>query len=782
MTAIPPIEPRDPILRANAQGLARVDVQGATLVVTFQRTIRLPDQQYLLVPRSYSLTGGQRLFPRVQRVEQIGPAQVRLLLDGEGDFSIYTLAVNGLDIDPFFASVKLRFRLACDDPFDFRAPPPPAPAETSSVTIDYLARDYASFRQALLDFVSTRMPAWVERSEADIGMMLLELFAAAADQLSYMQDRVANEAFLSSATQRRSVAGHLALIGYEMDEGAAAFTWLHFAVTGASTLPTEPGLQVGTSPRRPDEPPIIFETMVPATLRPEHNAMELYNWGNPDACLPQSALSAALVGSFEHLRAGDYLLFDDGPDQRDVVRLAARPEIVPPDPIRAHPARPLTLIRWLPALPLSGDYCIRTTTVRGNLALASHGETIAAPEVLRELSPEEKAAVRAAAAARTAGQRVPRVRLRLARGPLAYLDAETLALAAPLTRSTGAPAAADAFGIPVAHSVSTLSIEVEGIARRWQPRRTLLDSRQDDLVFRVELDDQGDATVVFGDNLFGRRPDDTARITATYRVGGGTIGNVAADTLVLARPRSNETIDWLATVTNPLPARGGHDPETRDYARRFGPSGFTQPLVAVTPGDYQAIAQSFTDSEGQPALQRASAAFRWTGSWLTATLAIDPLSQDRLDPGLRRDLLAFLETQRLAGYDLEIIRALYVPVDLAIEFCAVRGFRDADVRQELEQVLGSGDLPDGRRGFFHPDNFTFGDSLYISRLYAAIMAVPGVESAQIARLARLRASRPDLETAANLRQGYLRVGSDQIIRLDNDRNFPENGVLRVSGA
>ena len=58
-------------------------------------------------------------------------------------------------------------------------------------------------------------------------MMLLELFAATADNLSYMQDRVANEAFLGTATQRRSVAGHLALIGYQMDEGASAYTWLH---------------------------------------------------------------------------------------------------------------------------------------------------------------------------------------------------------------------------------------------------------------------------------------------------------------------------------------------------------------------------------------------------------------------------------------------------------------------------------------------------------------------------------------------------------------------------
>jgi predicted phage baseplate assembly protein len=336
-----------------------------------------------------------------------------------------------------------------------------------------------------------------------------------------------------------------------------------------------------------------------------------------------------------------------------------------------------------------------------------------------------------------------------------------------------------AFDAPREHSVSTLMIEVEGFDRPWQPRPTLLDSPPDEQVFRVEVDDQGDATVVFGDNIFGRQPDETARITATYRVGGGTVGNVAADTLILPRPRPDERTPWLTSVTNPLPARGGRDRETSDHARRFGPATFKQPLVAVTAGDYQTFAQSFVDPQGQPLLQRASAAFRWTGSWPTAVLAVDPRGEERLEGGLRSDLLAFLEGRRLAGYDLDVIRALYVPVELAIEFCLARGFRAGDVQQQLQQVLGSGDLPGGRRGFFHPDNFSFGDNLYVSQLYATIMTVAGVESAQITRLAKLRAARPDAETSANLRQGYLRAGADQIIRLDNDRNFPENGTLAI---
>ncbi|HMQ35305.1 MAG TPA: hypothetical protein PKD53_31590, partial [Chloroflexaceae bacterium] len=447
--------------------------------------------------------------------------------------------------------------------------------------------------------------------------------------------------------------------------------------------------------------------------------------------------------------------------------LIERPEVLPADPIRARPDGPLTVVRWSAATPLSGDYCLATTTARGNMVPATHGETVVA-EALRELSPEERAQVAAAAALRS-GWRTPRQRLRLARGPLAFLDPATLALAAP-------PGAEAPGGGP---SAPAISVSVEGFERPWQPRPSLLDSRPDELVFRLEIDDAGDDAVVFGDDTFGRRPDEAARVTATYRVGGGAAGNVAAGTLVEPRPRPNESFAWLDAVTNPLPATGGRDPETTDHARRFGPASFQAPLVAVGPGDYQALAQSFLDAQARAPLQRARAAFRWTGSWLTATLAVDPRGTAELDEGLRAELLQFLEGRRLAGYDLAAIGARYVPVELEVAFCPAPGFRAADVAAELRRALGGGLLPDGRRAFFHPDNFSFGDSLFVSRLYAAIMAVPGVESARITRLARLRADESAEETAANLRQGALRVGADEIVRLDDDRNFPEHGSLVV---
>lgn len=810
----PSIQCPSPVLRPGAQGIARVAVDdvNAQLVVTFRAPFSSPPQPYLFDPLSYSLTGGQRLFPRILKAEPLNPTSppasrgadgesVLLTLDGEGDFSIYTLTVNGPGIDPFFSSAKLRFRLACDDRFDCRpAVRQPSQQPELPVVIDYLAKDYSSFRQALLDFIPTRLPGWTERSEADIGMTLLELLAATADNLSYLQDRVANEAFLKSATQRRSVAGHLALIGYQMDEGASAHTWLQFEVNTTQMLAGDPGFQVSNQPGTVgavdaavpnNQPVIVFETMGKATLDPAYNAhntlapIRLYDWGNNDCCLPMQAVSAALVGRLDGLMPGGYLLFDDGTGHRDIVRLTASPDIVSlqqvshlattSPPMGSPPAGFITVVSWSPATPLHYDYCIADTTVSGNLVLATHGETIS-DETLRSLTDEQKAEVNAEIAARQSWQRIPRQRLRLANAPLAHLDPQTLARGMPPSAMpTVMQDPATSFTTRAPRSISTLKVTVDGVP--WQEKASLLGSLPDAQVFRVEIDDAGEATVVFGDGTFGQRPPETATVLATYRLGGGQIGNIGADTLVV--PRLDAPAPWLISVTNPLPAVGGRDLESRDHARRVAPSTSHQPLVAVSGADYEAAAAALTDGSGRQLIQRAKASFRWTGSWLTVTLAVDPLDAEGLTPELRRALLHDLAAKHLAGYDLEITGPIYLPVELDVEFCAAPGARPIDVQQSIQQALSDSELPGGVKGFFHPDNFTFGDNLYVSKIYAAVMAVPGVARAQITRLARLHAEEPESETACNLSQGFLAAGPDQIIRLDNDRNFPQNGTLTV---
>jgi hypothetical protein len=97
------------------------------------------------------------------------------------------------------------------------------------------------------------------------------------------------------------------------------------------------------------------------------------------------------------------------------------------------------------------------------------------------------------------------------------------------------------------------------------------------------------------------------------------------------------------------------------------------------------------------------------------------------------------------------------------------------VEEALLVALGDQPLPDGRQGFFHPDNFSFGQSLYLSELYRAIEAVSGVDSAEVVKFHRFsQALNEELE------RGSIPMGRLEVVQLENDPSFPENGVMQFN--
>jgi hypothetical protein len=754
---IAPLDCADATLQAGLISLQQVEVTDGdppSLLVTLAPADAVTRAPWLLQAQGYALSGGVRRFPRVVGVDRAPPRadQLRLSLDWDGDFSTYTLALAGPGVDPFFAGRTLRFHLACEGAFDCRPHAPAGlPAAAAGVPIDYLAKDYASFRQALLDFLAARMPGWTEHSEADVGIAVLELLAATADTLSYVQDRVANEAFLGTARQRRSVQGHLALVGYELDEGAAAHAWLQLAVRPDAVL-LPPGFQVAGVPQpAPDDP--VFETLAPRLLHREQNSLGLWDWGRgtqeTPCCLRAGTTSATLVGSAPSLRAGDWVLFAD----QDAGAVALSRLDADAEPVSRRPddgyGPDLTAIRWSTATPLRHDYCVPRTVVRGNLVLATHGRSVTAERLALPV-------LGLAAAARQ-----PRLRAALARGPLTWVDAQVLTLA----------------GLPVPgpwagrRSVPQISLTID--REPWTVLPTLLGSGPRDRVYRLEPD-RDHLTLAFGRGEtaegrpgMGLPPPQGSDLEASYRYGGGAAGNVPAGSLNVPLDAG---ANWLISVTNPLPASGGRDPETPEHARLTAPASAAGRLVAVTTGDYQTAAQDFVDGRGQAVVGRTQAAFRWTGSWLTLTLAVEPASARELAAQPRAELLRFLDGRRLAGYDVQMVPAAYLALQLELRVCASPGLTSDDVRRAVELKVTA---------FFGPDRFSFGDPVYISRLYEAVMSVPGVASTVILTLAPLHSADPARDTAASLGRGHLVVAPDLVARLDNDPDFPEHGRLTV---
>jgi predicted phage baseplate assembly protein len=303
----------------------------------------------------------------------------------------------------------------------------------------------------------------------------------------------------------------------------------------------------------------------------------------------------------------------------------------------------------------------------------------------------------------------------------------------------------------------------------WRPRRDLLASHADDAHFVVEVADDQVAALRFGDFTFGKGADEGMTFDVTYRIGNGTAGNVAAGALaniVTDRPE-------IVGVSNPLPALGGVDPEAVEDVRVRAPVAFRTQQRAVTPEDYARLAEQFP-SPDLPEVQRAVAAFRWTGSWRTVFLTVDRMGGLDVDDEFEERLRRYLERYRMAGHDVEIEGPVYVPLDLSLLVCARPDAFRSQVHAALMEWFSDRVLPDGRLGVFHPDNLTFGQTVYASPLIAAALDVPGVASVELTRFERW--GRPGPEALA---AGRLTVGRREIPRLDNDPSFPDRGRLQI---
>jgi hypothetical protein len=99
----------------------------------------------------------------------------------------------------------------------------------------------------------------------------------------------------------------------------------------------------------------------------------------------------------------------------------------------------------------------------------------------------------------------------------------------------------------------------------------------------------------------------------------------------------------------------------------------------------------------------------------------------------------------------------------------------SQVRRAVLDVLGSRRLADGRTGLFHPDNLSFDQDIWLSRIVAAAQAVDGVES--VTPLRFRRQGQPD---PSPLETGVLRIGRLEIAQLANDPDYPERGKLTLT--
>ncbi|NBF39161.1 MAG: putative baseplate assembly protein [Spirochaetes bacterium] len=320
---------------------------------------------------------------------------------------------------------------------------------------------------------------------------------------------------------------------------------------------------------------------------------------------------------------------------------------------------------------LSHEFQTSSARVFGNVAAATHGETVA-DEVLGSGSAQADFQS-----------------FELAKSPVTY------------TRAAGAAAGVD----------NTLELRVDGIL--WEETERLYDHGGKERIYTTTVDDENVMHVRFGDGEMGARPTTGDRnIMARYRQGLGPAGNVEAHTLetLLDRPKG------LSEVTNPKSATGGADRETREATRANAPN-------TVRTFDRIVSLQDFEDAaRGYIGIAKARADWQWEGTRRTVRLVVASDEGRDLSAPEKQNFRAYLDARRDPHRGLQICDFTRVQLTLKLTLQTHEDYRATDVKEAAATAV---------QEFFAFDDRSLGQDVHQSDLYHLLQNVDGVVAVRI---------------------------------------------------
>lgn len=262
--------------------------------------------------------------------------------------------------------------------------------------------------------------------------------------------------------------------------------------------------------------------------------------------------------------------------------------------------------------------------------------------------------------------------------------------------------------------------------------------------------------------------------------------------------------DHPGTEAEALESFWTRNPQWMQAARREGPRTIRTQHRMVTLDDYA------VRLEEHPVVLRAHAWSRWSGAWNTINIAAivwDGKEEQKLDtkdlvftPELAAGIMKFnkqrglpplwpeetgavpstavirtilrpyLDTHRMAGQEVLLQDAQPVPVSMAFSVRVAPNYFQSEVRQAIQQALGT-----GPEGFFRPGRLRFGEDLHASDLLEALMALDGIENICLNRFKRLGSQFPD-----QAQSGVIIFEDIEIAVCDNNSRQPGRGYYRLT--
>lgn len=513
-------------------------------------------------------------------------------------------------------------------------------------TLRYLKTDYQAHKSALLQRIRDRWPRnWNDFLANSFGIVLVDIFAWGMATLSFMLNRIGAENFVSTMTLRESAVRIGSLTGYTLHNPLPSTVYCEAVLTTAQAADVL--IQQGTLIRTSDGSGVPFEvakdyTVLAGNLTPKSLV----------ATLSPLLSGSNVINSFVNVVNGsvDIDLVDSSIDLSQFLTPGQSFNVVDDSTIYT--------IQSIESVP--GAVSDNTRIVLDREFEGTSG-TVAA-EVYEQ-------------------------RIQLAQG-----QTVTDRFVAPSVVTPG-------YAIKLSRTpVINGSVEVTVNGEIWT-QVTPTDFRSaDDTVYQVNTYVSGNTAVVFGDDTFGSSVPVDASIAVTYRVGGGTTGNIALNTI-------NTTITGLVTtLSNPVPVAvtnatstgiGGQDAETLEQARLNIPFYTRTNDRAVTLSDYQTLASQFHDPlYGSVAFARATV--RTENAFLEGNIVVIYAWTTGASGGLvnltsdlKASLKDFLQTKSVGTDLVEVYDGVNQPVPVAVRYEVSSGFAITEVQQSVLSAISS---------------------------------------------------------------------------------------------
>lgn len=579
-------------------------------------------------------------------------------------------------------------------------------AQVSSIplSVDYTSRDYYSLREDLINLVKQRVNQssarqWSGEDPSDFGLALIEAFAYVGDLTNYYIDRIANETYLPTATQRKSIINLASLYGYSATGYRAATLKATFTNSNTENeyfidVTDAEGNGVFQTYTAVDHQFVVGDFVTVHGITPSSLAVS----NLPITSVTEDTFSVSGTVEDAYTSGGtavkSYLI----PEGTQISGTAICDDVV--EEIIFTTLEPA----YIP--PAIGESF-------GSVQVwAEHGESVA-------LRPEN-----------------------LATGP-GDISGELLGTSDGLANQIYLLSENE-----VVEDTLEIYVQSGDVYEPWAKVTHLADFGPSDAVYTTQIDENNFVYVIFGDGISGAIPNNLSGIKAVYRVGGGTLGNISAGTLDtieripgFTSSQVNALTEFISvgnpvdTLTNSGIGLGGADPEDNRSIRRNAARALRTANRAVSLQDYSDLALL---------VENVGKANATADVWTSTTLYVAPVRNvGDLDkfPGkdgsnsftttewseIQSATEAFFEDKTLIGVSLTIAPPVYVPATISVTFSKNDQYTSEQAQDDIKQTIVN------QYAYAYLE---FGQVITPEQIEATLNSLSSIKSARITQLYR----------------------------------------------